>query len=416
MINGLVKQLKENWIYFLLISLFILVAGYYISIFSREEGHVILNGYHAPFFDHFFYYLTYVGDGITAIVIAILLFLWKEKYGYTALFAFLFTAGITHGLKFLVYADIERPILALWDHFHYGNGHHVIPLDEMKKGNSFPSGHTTSAMSIFCILALISHKRWKWSGFIFAALAILASSSRVYLSEHFAEDVFAGSIIGNFGSLFIFVWLYPKFDQDRFQQKISSKRVLDLFFSLLVFVIGLPFFMVISLLVLTTGKGGIFFKQERIGLNGKKFYLYKFRTMRPNSEIKGQITVGGKDPRITRIGYFLRKFKLDEFPQIINILKGDMSVVGPRPEVKKYVDLYNEDQLKVLSVLPGLTDYASIEYMDENEILGKAEDPEKSYIEEVMPHKLSLNLKYISEKSFLVDLKIIWRTFIGIFR
>ena len=137
--------------------------------------------------------------------------------------------------------------------------------------------------------------------------------------------------------------------------------------------------------------------------------------MKPESEASGQITIGGRDPRITKIGFILRKFKLDEFPQLINILKGDMSVVGPRPEVKKYVDLYNEDQLKVLTVSPGLTDYASIQYMDENELLGKSDNPEKTYINEIMPAKLALNLKYLEERSFSLDMKLVFQTFFGIF-
>lgn len=138
--------------------------------------------------------------------------------------------------------------------------------------------------------------------------------------------------------------------------------------------------------------------------------------MRPNSDKGSLITIGGRDQRITKEGYFLRKYKLDELPQLINILKGEMSVVGPRPEVKKYVDLYTETQRKVLDVKPGLTDWASISYIDENEILGKSSNPEKTYIEEIMPAKLALNLKYIEEISLLTDLKIIFLTFFKIFR
>lgn len=137
--------------------------------------------------------------------------------------------------------------------------------------------------------------------------------------------------------------------------------------------------------------------------------------MKRGSSKAGLLTVGGKDSRISRVGYFLRKYKLDELPQLLNILKGDMSFVGPRPEVRKYVNLYNENQKKVLDVKPGLTDYASLEYINENEILGKAENPEKLYIEEIMPAKLKLNLKYISEKGFITNLKIILKTFRKIF-
>lgn len=132
--------------------------------------------------------------------------------------------------------------------------------------------------------------------------------------------------------------------------------------------------------------------------------------MRTDADKKGLLTVGGRDPRITRIGYYLRKYKIDELPQLLNVLKGDMSLVGPRPEVRKYVSLYNKEQQKVLSVLPGITDYASIEYSNENEILGKAENPEQVYIDEIMPAKLRLNLKYIAEKSLTTDFKIILRT------
>ena len=156
-------------------------------------------------------------------------------------------------------------------------------------------------------------------------------------------------------------------------------------------------------------KGGAFFSQTRVGKDGKHFQLLKFRTMRPASESKGQLTVG-KDPRITKVGHTLRKYKLDEIPQLFNILKGDMSVVGPRPEVPKYVALYNEEQKKVLAVRPGLTDLASIEYINENEVLSKSTNPEETYIKEIMPHKLKLNLVYIKKQSFFFDLQLIFKT------
>ncbi len=143
--------------------------------------------------------------------------------------------------------------------------------------------------------------------------------------------------------------------------------------------------------------------------------MLKFRTMHPNNDIV-KITVGDRDPRVTRAGFFLRKYKLDELPQLLNILKGDMSVVGPRPEVPEYVELYSEDQRIVFSVRPGLTDYATLEYVDESQQLAQAEDPYKMYIEEIMPTKLNLNLKYIREKSIGVDLKIIFRTILRIIR
>lgn len=194
------------------------------------------------------------------------------------------------------------------------------------------------------------------------------------------------------------------------------KRLFDIVSSLLVLIIFSPVFLIISLIISLGSKGGIFYKQERIGKNGKPFLLYKFRSMRPNSDKGSLITVGGRDSRITREGYFLRKYKLDELPQLINILKGEMSVVGPRPEVKKYVDLYTEEQRKVLSVRPGLTDWASLYYIDENELLGKSSDPEKTYINEIMPAKLELNMKYIQEAGLLTDLEIIFKTIFKIFR
>jgi lipopolysaccharide/colanic/teichoic acid biosynthesis glycosyltransferase len=163
-----------------------------------------------------------------------------------------------------------------------------------------------------------------------------------------------------------------------------------------------------------SSRGGIFYIQERIGKDEQPFGLFKFRTMRKNSDQLGKLTVGMRDPRITGIGYFLRKYKLDEFPQFINVLFGTMSVVGPRPEVKEYVDLYTEEQRKVLNVKPGITDYASLEYFEENELLGKSDDPRKTYIEEIMPAKLALNKKYAANPGVIQDLKIIWKTFLKI--
>ena len=154
--------------------------------------------------------------------------------------------------------------------------------------------------------------------------------------------------------------------------------------------------------------------QERIGKNEKPFRIFKFRTMFLDADKKGLLTVGGRDPRVTPVGYFLRKYKLDELPQLFNVVLGEMSLVGPRPEVKRYVDMYSVEQRKVLEVKPGITDYASIEYANENELLGKADDPEKMYLEEIMPAKLRLNLKNVQEQSFLVDLKIILKTVLKI--
>jgi lipopolysaccharide/colanic/teichoic acid biosynthesis glycosyltransferase len=194
------------------------------------------------------------------------------------------------------------------------------------------------------------------------------------------------------------------------------KRVFDIISSLSVLIILSPILLLITLLIPLTSKGAPFFSQTRIGKNGEAFKLLKFRTMRTNSEAKGQITVGSKDRRVTKFGYFLRKSKLDELPQLINILKGEMSVVGPRPEVEKYVKLYSDEQRKVLSVRPGLTDLASIEYINENEILGKSDNPEEDYIHKIMPAKLALNLAYIEKQSFAFDLKLIFKTIFKIFK
>ena len=152
------------------------------------------------------------------------------------------------------------------------------------------------------------------------------------------------------------------------------------------------------------------------GKNGIDFNVLKFRTMKTDSDKEGLLTVGGRDSRITGSGYFIRKYKLDEFPQLLNVLKGEMSFVGPRPEVRKYVLLYNEEQRKVLEVRPGITDIASITYRNENELLEKADDPEKFYIEEIMPDKIRLNLEYLKDRSFLNDIKIILKTLAAIIR
>jgi len=187
------------------------------------------------------------------------------------------------------------------------------------------------------------------------------------------------------------------------------KRAFDIIFSLLVLAFFLPFGIIIAILILSS-PGGVFYRQERIGKNGIPFMLFKFRSMRTNSDQSGSLTVGMKDSRITKIGVFIRKYKLDEFPQFINVLFGSMSVVGPRPEVKEFVDLYTEKQRKILEVKPGITDYASLEYFNENEILAKSHDPKKTYIEEVMPHKIMINQKYLSQPTLSHDLSIIAKT------
>jgi lipopolysaccharide/colanic/teichoic acid biosynthesis glycosyltransferase len=189
------------------------------------------------------------------------------------------------------------------------------------------------------------------------------------------------------------------------------KRIFDILFSSFILLCFLPFGLIISFLIAFSSPGGIFYRQERIGKGGIPFFILKFRSMRTDSDMKGKLTVGMRDPRITSIGFFIRKYKLDEFPQFVNVLKGEMSVVGPRPEVKEYVDLYNEDQRKVLQVKPGITDYASLYYFKENELLAQSIDPQKTYIEEIMPAKLKLNEKYLENPTVFHDLKIIFKTF-----
>lgn len=195
-----------------------------------------------------------------------------------------------------------------------------------------------------------------------------------------------------------------------------SKRIFDLFFSLTGLLILLPVFLLVALLIKIESKGPVFYLQMRVGRNGKDFKLFKFRTMFPDSDKKGLLTVGMRDPRITSTGYFLRKYKLDELPQLINVLTGEMSFVGPRPEVRKYVDKYSNEELAVLEVKPGITDLASLTYINENAILAQSSDPENTYIKEVMPHKLALNMEYIRRTSLWFDIKIIFQTIIKIFK
>lgn len=166
---------------------------------------------------------------------------------------------------------------------------------------------------------------------------------------------------------------------------------------------------IIAILIKLDSKGPIFFRQVRVTKNGREFKIFKYRTMKIGSDKYSQITVG-KDSRITKVGDFLRKYKLDEIPQLINVLIGDMSLVGPRPEVPKYVALYTEEQREILKVRAGITDYASIEFSNENDILANETDPEKAYIEKIMPRKIELNKKYLSEISVMTDIKIILLT------
>jgi len=192
------------------------------------------------------------------------------------------------------------------------------------------------------------------------------------------------------------------------------KRLFDIFFSVTGIVCSSPVLLVIWVLIRLESKGPAIFRQMRVGLNNTDFVLYKFRSMYLQSEKSGQLTIGMRDSRITNIGYFLRRFKLDELPQLFNVLNGTMSFVGPRPEVRKYVNHYNTEQMRVLSVKPGITDYASLKYYKENELLGNAANPEKEYIEVIMPEKLALNLQYINNNSLIGDTYIIMQTVVKI--
>lgn len=189
------------------------------------------------------------------------------------------------------------------------------------------------------------------------------------------------------------------------------KRLFDILASFFGLILLSPIFILLAIWIKLDSKGPVFYKQIRVGRRNKDFYLYKFRSMRIGADKAGLITIGGRDPRVTRSGYYIRKYKLDEFPQLINVLKGDMSLVGPRPEVRKYVDMYTPEQMHVLDVRPGITDLASIRYRNENEMLEKADDPDKYYVEVIMQDKLRINLEYVKNHSFLYDIKLIFGTF-----
>lgn len=192
------------------------------------------------------------------------------------------------------------------------------------------------------------------------------------------------------------------------------KRLFDIIFSLFGLIVLSPILILLAILIKIDSKGPVFFRQVRVGKLNNDFKIFKFRTMHVDSDQLGLLTLGDKDPRVTRIGYFLRKFKLDEFPQLINVLIGDMSFVGPRPEVRKYVNYYSKDDLEILNVKPGITDYASIQYRNEAEIIKQANDPEYAYINEIMPEKIKLNKLYIDNNNLLIDIKIILKTFTSI--
>lgn len=194
-----------------------------------------------------------------------------------------------------------------------------------------------------------------------------------------------------------------------------AKRLFDIVSSGIGLLCLAPVFVVMAIWIKLDSRGPVFYRQTRVGRYGRDFRIFKFRSMRVGSDKGRQITVGERDPRITRFGYFIRRYKIDELPQLINVFLGDMSVVGPRPEVRKYVDLYSEEQRKVFQVRPGITDLASIKYRNENELLSQVDDPDTYYIDVIMPDKLAINLEYIRHQSFMGDIKIIFNTLFKIF-
>ena len=189
------------------------------------------------------------------------------------------------------------------------------------------------------------------------------------------------------------------------------KRFFDLIASGLGLLVLSPLFLVLAVWIKCDSSGPVFYRQVRVGRNNRDFRLYKFRSMRVGSDKKGLITIGGHDPRVTRSGYYIRRYKLDELPQLINVFAGNMSLVGPRPEVRKYVDLYTPEQMHVLDVRPGITDLASIRYRNENELLEQVDAPERYYVDVIMQDKLRINLEYVANHSFRGDLKLICQTF-----
>ena len=193
-------------------------------------------------------------------------------------------------------------------------------------------------------------------------------------------------------------------------------RFCDIVFILFGLLFLCTVFLVVALWIVIDNPGPVFYRQQRVGKDGKDFGLLKFRSMRVGADKMSLITVGDRDPRVTRAGYYIRRYKLDELPQLWNVLVGDMSLVGPRPEVRRYVDLYTPEQRKVLSVRPGITDYASIEYIDENALLAESDNPDKTYIEQIMPAKIALNMRYINHRTIGEYFTIILLTFAKILR
>ncbi|NQX86822.1 MAG: sugar transferase [Flavobacteriaceae bacterium] len=193
-----------------------------------------------------------------------------------------------------------------------------------------------------------------------------------------------------------------------------AKRLFDIIFSLFGGIIFAPILAVIAIIIKLDSKGSIFYRQRRVGKHNTEFKIYKFRTMHVNADKMGLLTLGDTDTRITKFGYVLRKYKLDELPQLINVFKGEMSFVGPRPEVRKYVNMYSKSDAEILNIKPGITDYASIKYRNEVELLKASDNPEKLYINEILPEKIRLNKIYIANHNIITDIKIIIKTFIAI--
>jgi len=193
-------------------------------------------------------------------------------------------------------------------------------------------------------------------------------------------------------------------------------RFCDIVFSFFGMLLLSPLFLIVAIWIIIDDPGAVFYRQQRVGRNNQDFGLLKFRSMRTGADKMSLITIGDRDPRVTRAGYYIRKYKIDELPQLWNVLIGDMSLVGPRPEVRRYVDIYTPEQRKVLSVRPGITDYASIEYIDENRLLSASDDPDKTYIEQIVPAKIALNMKWINHQSIGEYFKIIFLTLTKIIR
>ncbi len=189
------------------------------------------------------------------------------------------------------------------------------------------------------------------------------------------------------------------------------KRIFDIFASGVGLLVLSPLFFILAIWIKLDSKGPVFYRQVRVGKGNKDFRIFKFRSMRVGSDKGSLVTIGGRDPRVTRSGYYIRKFKLDELPQLINVFFGDMSLVGPRPEVRHYVDYWTEEQMYVLDVRPGITDPASIKFRNENKLMEQAEDPESYYINVIMQEKLKLYLEYVNHHSFWGDIKLIFQTF-----